>query len=279
MRVLIVGVRGQLAQALVEALVAADPIPLASAECDLADVESVRRAVRRTAPDLIVNPAALTDVDGCERDPAAAYRVNALGPRWLAQAAEEQRAGLVQVSTDYVFPGDGGAPYDEWAPVKPLSVYGRSKAAGETEALRNARRCWVVRTSWLYGRESKFVNAIRRGLATRPALDVVADEIGGPTYAPDLAAAIQQLVAHDAPGVYHLANSGECSRLEWARAIAELIGSPTPVRATTRAAYRAANPGAPRPAHATLANNAAAALGVELRPWREALAEYLCASR
>jgi len=120
---------------------------------------------------------------------------------------------------------------------------------------------------------------MRQLMATRDRLEAVADEIGGPTYAPDLAGATRALVDRGAPGLYHLSNAGECSRLEWARAIAELIGAGTEIRATTRAAFASIDPAdSIRPAHSTLASHAAAALGVSLRPWRAALAEHLCGS-
>ncbi|HEV8638865.1 MAG TPA: dTDP-4-dehydrorhamnose reductase, partial [Chloroflexota bacterium] len=239
------------------------------------------RAIEAARPDLVINAAAFTDVNAAERDPAAAFSANALGARWVAQAAERVGAGVLYLSTDYVFPGDGGAPYLEWAEPRPLSVYGRSKRAGELETLGAARRAWVVRTSWVFGGEGRtFVNAIRRAAAQGRELSVVSDEVGGPTYAPDLAEAIGQLVERDAPGLYHLANEGECSRFELAGAIVELTGSTSTVRPVPTAEYARANPGqAPRPAHSTLANLAAAALGVRLRPWREALAEHLCAPR
>src|SRR5262245_14945633 len=278
-RVAVVGARGQVGRALLA--VFDEAVALTRDDFDLADRDGARRAIEAARPDLVVNAAAYVDVNGAERDPAAAFRVNALGARWVAQAAEWVGAGVLYFSSDYVFPGDGGAPYLEWAEPRPLSVYGRSKRAGEVETLGSARRAWVVRTSWIFGDAGRGLGpAIRRAAATGRELSVVSDEVGGPTYAPDLAAAIGRLVERDAPGVYHLANEGECSRLEWAGAIVELTGSSSALRPITRAAYGLANPGqAPRPAHSTLANCAAAALGVRLRPWREALAEHLCASR
>jgi dTDP-4-dehydrorhamnose reductase len=280
MRVAIVGSAGQVGTALLDAFADAEVVGLAGrAECDVGDLDDVRRALGAIRPELVINPAALVDVEACERDPALAYRVNALGARWVAQTAESLGAGVVYYSSDYVFDGQGGAPYAEWAPPSPLSVYGRSKVAGEQETLQHAGRAWVIRTSWVFGGPGRsFVNTMRRVMASADQLDVVADEIGGPTYAPDLAAATRALVDRGAPGLYHLSNAGECSRFEWARAIAELTGARAEVRPSTRAAFRAANPHlGPRPAHSTLANHAAAALGISPRPWREALAEHLCA--
>lgn len=237
--------------------------------------------MRRVRPDLIVNAAVYRDVDAAEREREAAFRVNALGARWLALAAEEVGAGIVYLSTDYVFSGDGDAPYHEWYPPRPLSYYGESKLAGEQETLRHAPRAWIVRTSWVYGGEGRtFVSAILDRARSGQPLDVVDDEVGGPTYARDLAGAIRRLAELDAPGVYHLPNEGECSRWAWARTIVELAGLESEVRPVSTAAYLAGKVNvARRPAHSTLANTAAATLGVTLRPWRDALAEYLCAPR
>jgi dTDP-4-dehydrorhamnose reductase len=281
-RVAIIGANGQVGRALMSAFADCEVVPITRAECsDVGDRAAVRAALQMARPDVVLLTAAHVDADGAERDPGPAYRTNALGARWVAQEAQALGAGVLYFSSDYVFPGDGGAPYHEWAPTRPLSVYGQSKLAGEAETFRHAERAWVVRTSWIFGGEGKtFVNTMRRLLAAQPQLDVVADEVGSPTYAPDLAGAVRQLVDTGAPGLYHLANEGECSRYEWARTIGELAGLPGQVRATTTPAFRSRYPNsAPRPAHSTLANTAAAALGVTLRPWRDALAEHLCASR
>jgi dTDP-4-dehydrorhamnose reductase len=281
MRVAIVTANGQVGRALVEQFADLAPIQISRPALDLRERASIERAIAEARPDMVLLPAALTDVDACERDPATAFAVNALGPRWIAQAADKVGAGVLYVSSDYVFAGDGGAPYDEWTETRPLSVYGRSKLAGEHETRTHASRAWIVRTSWVYGGEGRsFVNTMVRALETRPSVVGVSDEVGGPTYAPDLAAAIRALLERDAPGTYHLANSGECSRLTWVQAIAEMIGSATPIEPITRESWRAKYPDqAARPAHSTLANHAAAALGVTLRPWRDALTEHLCASR
>jgi dTDP-4-dehydrorhamnose reductase len=278
LRVAVVGARGQLGSALVAAL--DDAVPLTRDDFDLTDRDGVMRAIERARPDAVINTAAYLDVNAAEREPEAAFRVNALGARWIAQAAERLGATTLYVSSDYVFPGDGGAPYLEWDQPRPLSVYGRSKLAGEVETLAAGRRSIVVRTSWIFGGTSKsFVNTIRR-IADGRELAMVTDEIGCPTYAPDLAAAIRRLLGRSAPGVYHLSNAGECSRFDWAKSIVEQIGSTSQVVPTTLAEYERRNPGqAPRPAHSTLANTAAASLGITLRPWQEALAEHLCAPR
>jgi dTDP-4-dehydrorhamnose reductase len=216
-------------------------------------------------------------VDGCERDPDRAYVTNALGARYVAVAARDVGAALVYVSTDYVFDGDGGAPYLEWDEPHPLSVYGRSKLAGEREALSLNARTYVVRTSWVYSpRGRNFVKTMLRLAADRPELTVVDDEVGGPTLAADLADGIARLVGRPVYGIYHLSNAGSCSRFELARAAIQLADLPARVIPVTSADYLQRNPlPARRPANSSLRNFAAAALGIELRPWEDALREFV----
>jgi dTDP-4-dehydrorhamnose reductase len=244
---------------------------------DIADVVAVRTALRYAAPDAVIHAAALTDVDGCERDPARAEAVNALGSRHVADAAREMSAYLLAVGTDFVFPGDGGAPYGEEDPPRPLSVYGQTKLAGERAVLAADPAFAVARTAWLYGGAGKhFPRTVLTLLRDRGGLDVVADEFGNPTFAGDLAAALARLVTVRATGILHLVNEGRASRYELATAVAEAADlDPTLVRPTTRAEFLAKYPlPAARPADSSLRNDRAAALGVRLRPWREAIVEY-----
>jgi dTDP-4-dehydrorhamnose reductase len=279
-RVAVLGANGQLGRELVRAFAGHDVRALGSAESDVTDVESLRGALGDLPPDLVLNAAAYTNVDEAERSPEQAHLVNGAGAANVARLADELGAGVVYVSTDYVFDGAGGAPYPESAAPNPVNAYGRSKLEGERQTARRASRAWIVRTSWLYGGEGKsFVNAILAAARQRDELTVVDDEVAGPTLVADLAVAIRDLIAHAAPGVYHLANDGECSRADLARAALELAGSSARVRPVSSAEYWGDRPHAVRPAHSTLANHAAAAVGVRLRPWREALADHLCASR
>ena len=278
MRVAIVGANGQVGEQLVRAYSDSEVIPLTRAECDLTDRESLRASLNAAKPDLIVIAAAFTDVDGAETNEKLAFAVNALAPRWIAAESRHLNAAVVYISTDFIFSGDSVHPYDEWSSPSPRSIYGRSKLAGEMEIKDHAERWWIVRTSWVYGGPGRnFVNSIRRAAARGGPLTVVEDEVGNPTLAMDLANGMRQLTDCDSPGTYHLSNTGECSRLEFARAIVELSGTSVRVDPITSAKYAEKNPHvANRPAHSALANNAAAALGVSLRPWRDALAEHLC---
>jgi dTDP-4-dehydrorhamnose reductase len=254
-----------------------DIIPAARPRFDLLDERSVRYAIEAARPDLVVHCAAYTDVDGCERDPLTAFRTNALGTRYVALAARDAGADLVVVSTDYVFDGTKGEPYVEWDEPRPLSVYGRSKLAGEREALGLHDRCYVVRTSWVYGpRGRNFVKTMLRLAGERAELTVVDDERGGPTFAADLAQAIARLVERRVYGVYHFSNGGSCSRYELARRAIERAGLTAAVRPISSAEFLRQHPlPAKRPSNSSLANIAGASVGVELPPWEKALDRFV----
>lgn len=277
MRVLVTGSSGQVGHELPRAFHGQDIISASRPTFDLCDERSVRAAVEAAAPDLVIHPAAYTDVDGCEKDPGYAFQVNALGTRYVALAAREAGARLVLVSTDFVFDGRKGAPYLEWDEPNPLSVYGRSKLAAEREALMLHDRCYVVRTSWVYSPTGRnFVKTMLRLASERPRLTVVEDERGGPTLAADLADAIARLVERPVYGVYHLSNAGSCSRYELAHRVIQRAFPTVVVDPISSAEYLRRYPlPARRPADSTLANLAAAALGVSLRPWEEALDAFL----
>ncbi len=190
--------------------------------------------------DVVVNVAAYTAVDAAEDDEPAAFAVNALGAAHLARAAQDSGAALVHLSTDYVFAGEADTPYAANAPLDPRSAYGRTKAAGEWAVRAECDRVWLVRTAWLYGAHGRSFPATMARLAReRDSIDVVVDEVGQPTWTVDLADGIARLVAAGARyGTYHGTASGQCSRLDLARAVfAELGLDPARVRPTTREAF------------------------------------------
>lgn len=278
MRVLITGGHGQLGRALVRtAPRETEVFSLGATECDVTDPLAVHAALARIEPAVVIHCAAWTDVDGCERHPERAWRVNALGTQHVAAACAAAGATLVYVSTNYVFDGEQDEPYHEFSPARPLSVYGASKWAGEQAVRSLCPQHYIVRTAMLYdvvGRN--FVTTVLRLLEEQPRLRMVADQYGNPTWVEDLARALWQLVAQPVYGTYHLVNVGAASWYDWAVAIASTIGSPVPIDPIPASEYRrAARP----PRNGVLASLAAPALGIVLPDWRDALARCLARLR
>lgn len=276
MRVLITGANGQLGRAVVAAFSAAPDVHVMGWDVATADITDpmIRDSVAGGAPDLVVNCAAWTDVDGAEAGPEAAFAVNALGPLYLAEGCAVCGAAMVHISTNEVFAGEAGRTYFEYDQPAPRSVYARSKLAGERAAAQALARLYTVRVAWLYGPGGNhFPGKIVAAADRHGALRVVDDEFGNPTYAPDVAAALVRLVATQRYGVYHLVNEGYTSRHGLAQAVLARTGREhVPVSAIKLHEWpRPAQP----PAHAVLVNQAAAKLGIRLRPWEDALGEYL----
>ena len=275
MRVLVTGAKGQLGVELLDVLRREhDVVGLDVPELDITKSEATR-VIADARPAWVVHAAAWTDVDGCERDPERANLVNGEGTRRVAEACRAVGAGLVYLSTDYVFDGRKGAPYLETDPVSPLSAYARSKVAGEEAVRAVAPRWTIARTAWLFGVSGKnFVKTIVEKAAAGGPLRVVDDQVGSPTYARDLAEAIAQLVSRGLTGTYHLTNAGSCSWYAFTHAIVEEAGL-SHVAVTPMTTAELGRP-APRPALSVLANHAWVAAGMlPLRPWREALSAML----
>lgn len=277
MRIVITGAAGQVGRCLAVRSAARGyaVVGLTHADLDITDAAAVRRHVCRG--DLVVNCAALTNVDAAEADPVAARAGNAVGPGNLAAACAAGGARLIHISTDYVFDGNLRRPYEITDACAPLSVYGRSKLDGELAVHAALPSAQVVRTSWVYtGADgSDFVAVMRRLAATDRTVDVVADQTGSPTYVEDLVAALLELAdgGVTAPTL-HVANDGAVSRFEQARAVFALLGAdPERVRpVATEAVPRPAR----RPVYSALSMTASVAAGLSpLRPWRDALAVAL----
>ena len=274
MHVLIVGANGQLGQAVQAACRPGYAVTAWShAKADIADPAIVAK-VCDMKPDLLINCAAWTNVDGAEKEPDTAFATNCLGAQNLATACARIGATMVQVSTNEVFEGKPGRFYYEYDQPAPASIYARSKAAGEVAATRVLDRLYVVRVAWLFGPggnnfPSKMVAAADRNGALR----VVDEEIGNPTYAPDVATAILHLVETERYGIYHLVNQGYTSRFGLAQAVLEATGRGHVALAPIRIADWPRP--APPPPHAVLVNQAAAALGITLRSWQDALQAYV----
>jgi len=228
--------------------------------------------------DLVVNCAAMTNVDGCETAEDVAFAANAVGPYNLARACAEQGATLVHVSTDYVFPGTEESLRVETDPCAPASAYGRTKLAGEGLALTNNPRTHVVRTAWLYGYEGRnFVKTMLALGEKHERVTVVNDQLGNPTSANDLAHQILAIAASDDFGIWHCTNEGVCSWADFAEAIMQGAGLACEVVRCTSDEYAEAHPGTARRPHFSALQNAhlEATIGNQMRPWQDALASYL----
>ena len=293
MRVLVVGCNGQLGWEIRRCLttmhseMGAIPAVYEGCDVDYVDIDQVDIAVEESVTawfathdpyDVVVNCAAMTNVDGCERDEAAALRANALGPLNLATAANEQQAAFVQVSTDYVFPGTDPQALGEETKPCPISAYGRSKLAGELLAQDANHRTFIVRTAWLYGYHGKnFVKTMVKLARSQGKVAVVDDQRGNPTSANDLAHCILALAATDAYGVYHATGETTCSWFDFACAALDLAGIACEREPLTSAEYRSRFPlSADRPAYSALDSvKIAQVAGVRPRPWEQALKDYV----
>lgn len=240
-------------------------------ELDITQADKVNEAMLSFMPQWIINCAAYNAVDKAEQEPEKAFLLNAEAPAILASAAQGFGARLIHVSTDYVFDGRNYKPYNEDDAVSPLGVYSKSKAEGEKQALQNCDSAIVVRTSWLYSAfGANFVKTIRRVGQNHAELKVVADQIGSPTWAHDLAEAILLLIQTNAePGVIHFSNEGVCSWYDFARAIVELSGMDSDVKPTDTAGYPLPSP---RPYYSVLNKSKYNLITHQLAPyWRDSL--------
>jgi len=240
---------------------------------DITDPDRTLSVIKQASPDYLIHPAAYTDVDGCENNPETAYRVNAVGAKNVTNACEEIGCPVIYISTDYVFDGTKEEPYLETDEPNPLNEYGLSKLNGERFVSSLTESFYVVRTSWLYGKNGKnFVETISRLLLERDEIKVVNDQTGSPTYTYDLALKLRELIGKDY-GTYHITNSSKCSWYEFALEIATLKQSDTKIIPVTSDEYKLP---ARRPAHSILANAKLKQAGIkELRSWKEALREYM----
>lgn len=293
MKILITGCNGQLGRELQKQLASGrrelGPIParLQGAtvvavdlpQLDISDRNQTIAFIEKEKPHTIINCAAFTNVDGCEKQTDDAFKANAIGPRNLAQAARKVGARLIHVSTDYVFSGqpNGGIPLDETALPNPKSAYGSTKLLGEEYVARFCPRHMIVRTAWLYGYEGKnFVKTIVNAGKKFGHLEVVNDQLGNPTNAVDLAHHILKLAVSHEYGTYHCTGTGICSWYDFAAEIIRLSGVEATVAPCTSAEYAAKHPdAADRPAWSALENRMLrVTVGDEMRPWQEALKTF-----
>jgi dTDP-4-dehydrorhamnose reductase len=281
MRLLLIGITGQLGADIARANTAHEIVAPRREELDLARLAEAPKLFRAWKPDVVLNCAAFHNVPLCEERPEEALRINCIAVRELARICSELDAWLVTFSSDYVFGGEKREPYTEHDRPAPVQMYGVSRLAGEHAALSMApRRAVVIRTCALYGASgahSKGGNFVDGRVADARAgkrIEMACEQVVAPTSTADLSRAVLQLIAHPqlAPGIYHMVNEGSCSWYEFTRAIVELAG----LRAELVPVDRGGLSGSMRrPLYSVLANTRARALGIRLRPWREALADYL----
>ncbi len=273
-RIFITGHRGQLGRALWDELGSRHELVGGDlSDWDMTDRAQAAALIAHARPDVVIHAAALTNVEYCAEHPAEAVRANGIGTYNVALACREAGARLIAISTNEVFDGQASQPYQEYDLRRPINPYGYSKYVAEQVVERYVPHYAIVRTAWLYAPGGvNFIHKILARARSGQPLRVVTDEVGSPTYAPDLAAAVGQLAELGTPGVFHLTNAGACSRYEFACEIVRQVGLDVPVEPITSDAFqRASTP----PPYAPLDNVFGAALGVTLRPWQEALAEYL----
>jgi dTDP-4-dehydrorhamnose reductase len=281
MRILLIGATGQLGGDLLRNNPGHDIAAPGRGQLDLTQPGQVAEMVRREKPQVVVNCAAFHNVPLCEEQPEQAFAVNCVAVRNLSALCAETGAWLVTFSSDYVFGGEKKTPHLESDPPAPIQMYGITRLAGEHAALATAPgRAVVIRTCGLYGRSgarSKGGNFVDGRVADARAgkrIEMASEQVLTPTSTDDLSRAVHALIAHPelAPGIYHLINEGQCSWYEFTRAIVEFIGSHVEVVAVNRGG-RTGN--LRRPLYSVLANTRARALGITLRPWRDALEAYL----
>ncbi|MGA2159294.1 MAG: dTDP-4-dehydrorhamnose reductase [Dehalococcoidia bacterium] len=281
MKIMLIGANGQLGTELCVALKDQDLVPLTQEQIEISEMDSIIQVCRTHKPQMIINTASYIRVDDCEDNVDLAYRINALGARNLAVAAQEYGAVLAHLSSDYVFGADEKrqSPYNEFDIPAPINVYGFSKLAGEQYIQNLCRAYFIIRTSALYGaalcmgKGSNFVDTIIKLSKEKSELRIVKDQVLSTTYAKDLAVKISQLIRTKYYGITHITNSGSCSWFEFADEILKLTGSQVRIVPATSEQFPTR---ARRPFYSVLSNYHLKLIGMEdMRDWRSALREYL----
>ena len=280
MRFLVTGIKGQLGYDCMRELRARgfdDVIGIDIEDLEITDEKAVHNLISELKPDVIMHNAAWTAVDKAEQFKFAVYKVNALGPKYLAEAAEEVGAKIIYISTDYVFPGDGESFYSPEDTIGPKSTYGLTKWQGE-EFVRAYEKHFIVRISWVFGLNgNNFVKTMLRLAETHKELAVVDDQIGSPTYTADLARLLVDMSLTSKYGTYHATNEGICSWAQFAKEIFKIAGKDIIVHPVTTEEYRKSNPNqADRPLNSRMSKDKIEAAGFARLPkWQDALKRYL----
>jgi len=288
MKIVITGGKGQLASEIINMIKSgeseigkidsiyknSDLICVDVDELDITDKKAVESFLLKEKPDLLINCAAMTNVDACETNLELAIKVNAIGPKNLSEACSKIGAKIVHISTDYVFSGDGQTPYCEWDVCNPQSIYGKSKLLGEDFVRENNFKYFIVRTSWLYGESgNNFVKTMIKLGREKPSIKVVDDQRGNPTNANDLAYHILKIATTDQYGIYHCTGEGECSWYEFAKEIMNLASLDCKVEPCTTEEFPRP---AKRPSYSSLNNlMLKSTVGNEMRHWEDALKKFM----
>lgn len=276
MKVLVTGASGQLGYDVCEELKRrkVDYVGTSSGELDITDPEAVERTLQTIHPDAVIHCAAYTKVDQAEEEPEQCWAVNAAGTKNIAAVCRRIHAKMLYISTDYVFPGTGEQFYEPADPVGPVNTYGRSKLAGELAVQSLLDRYFIVRISWVFGKNgNNFVKTMLRLAETRTELNVVCDQIGSPTYTADLAPLLCDMIQTEKYGIYHATNEGTCSWAEFAESIFELAGKPVTVHPIPTSEYPTK---AVRPLNSRMSKQRLKENGFSMMPqWRDALKRYV----
>lgn len=276
MKILVTGSQGMLGGKVREAFIAEgnEVVGIDLEEANIADLVSITSLIEKVHPELVIHTAAMTDVDGCEKKPESAFKINALGTRNVTVGAKKTGSRLVYISTDYVFDGAKREPYTEQDLTNPISVYGSSKLAGENYVRELLPEHYIVRTAWLFGKPGKdFPSWVVAQVKKRSHPRIFQDQIGSPTYAPDLARMIREITQQEVFGTYHVTNSGSCSRVDQARLVLESVGL-DPAAIVPADASLVPLP-AKRPLQSPMVSLNLDPIGISpLRSWEEATKEY-----
>lgn len=276
MKILITGANGQLGKACQKIIQGHDLIPLSHSDCDITSPSDCTKAIETYLPDAIIHAAAMTNVKLAETQPTSAYAVNTIGTYNLASSIDPEKTKFVYISTDFVFDGNTTTPYTEEDITNPIVKYGRSKLAGEYFVKDIVKNYIILRTAWVFGDGKNFVKTILNFAETKDNLPVIDDQIGTPTFTQDLASWIQTLIDTNQHGTFHGVNDGQTT---WANLAAEALrikNKPTTVEKITSTKYTELfNDPTPRPKYSALDNTKLKQLVGTIRPWKEALREYL----
>lgn len=274
MKILLTGAKGQLGRALQAEMDKRGNFkyfPVSHEELDISNLSQVETILDQLDPDVVINAAAYNFVDQAETDQAQAYSINQTGPENLAKATFARKKVLVHLSSDYVFDGTASTPYGESSLPRPLSVYGKSKEAGEKAVLANNRSAYIIRTAWVYHVEGRNFLLKMLSLKDKPELKVVNDQFGSPTYAPHLASKILDMLESKAPfGFYHLVGKGQSTWFEFAQLFFKQMGISTPLKPIPASEYSYR---APRPRFTVLQSEKGAQY--QLPPWEQGVADFV----